>query len=224
MYYDRAIKSNETTLSRKAKDLTFLVIVQSPWKELKPSYLSLVKIVNPPCQHYDTWYEFLVDQSISYLESENLDLVGRIFHWFDSTYSTKMTSMDPEQPHTFEQKSIFSKLITIIIMWHAEILLFQLEKTALFFFFLRNVIYHLNERYVFFSKLHMHIHPMSLEPTTPSPSPTPFYYYKGRKYHWDGLLTSKWKHDMHKHKTVNWLLLIILKFNMLRIHLWWKGT
>ena len=150
MYYDRAIKSNETTLSRKAKDLTFLVIVQSPWKELKPSYLSLVKIVNPPCQHYDTWYEFLVDQSISYLESENLDLVGRIFHWFDSTYSTKMTSMDPEQPHTFEQKSIFSKLITIIIMWHAEILLFQLEKTALFFFFLRNVIYYLNERYVFF--------------------------------------------------------------------------
>ena len=74
----------------------------------------------------------------------------------------------------------------------------------------------------FFSKLHMHIHPMSLEPTTSSPSPTPFYYYKGRKYHWDGLLTSKWKHDMHKHKTVNWLLLIILKFNMLRIHLWWK--
>lgn len=150
MYYDRAIKSNETTLSRKAKDLTFLVIVQSPWKELKPSYLSLVKIVNPPCQHYDTWYEFLVDQSISYLESENLDLVGRIFHWFDSTYSTKMTSMDPEQPHTFEQKSIFNKLNTHNYVARRNTFVSIGKDCTFFFFFLRNVIYYLNERYVFF--------------------------------------------------------------------------
>ena len=184
-----------------------------------------MKIVNPPCQHYDTWYEFLVDQSISYLESENLDLVGRIFHWFDSTYSTKMTSMDPVQPHTFEQKSIFNKLNTHNYVARRNTFV-SIGKDCTFFFFFFEKCNILSKWKIcfFFSKLHMHIHPMSLEPTTPSPSPTPFYSYKGRKYHWDGLLTSKWKHDMHKHKTVNWLLLIILKFNMLRIHLWWKGT